>query len=317
MKKISIIIPVYFNEANLIPLYEDLQAKVLSKLADYDFDYEIVFVDDGSGDNSFGIMGSLAEKDGKIINLRLSRNFGSHAAVLAGLSICTGCCATMKAADLQEPSEMILDMLEKYLSGYKVVLAVREGREEGFLQKFFANTYYLLFRKLALKEMPKDGFDCYLIDRKVIDILTQMEEKNTALTGQILWSGFRRAEVKYVRQKRKIGKSRWTLGKKYKLVVDSLLGFSYFPIRFISSIGILLFFVALIWMIALLINKLSGNIPVTGYTTLAILLLGGFGVVMLSLGVLGEYLWRMFDAVRDRPPYIIDFNSKKDDPDQD
>lgn len=317
MKKISIIVPVYFNEANLIPLYEDLQEKVLCKLAGYDFDYEIVFIDDGSGDNSFEVMSSLAEKDKKIINLRLSRNFGSHAAVLAGLSVCNGCCATMKAADLQEPSEMILEMLEKYLSGYKVVLAVREGREESFFQKFFANTYYWLIRKLALEEMPKDGFDCYLIDRVVIDILNQMEEKNTALTGQILWSGFKRAEVKYIRRKRKIGKSRWTFGKKYKLVVDSLLGFSYFPIRFISSVGVLMFFGALIWMIVLLINKLSGNIPVTGYTTLAILLLGGFGMVLLSLGVLGEYMWRMFDAVRARPPYIIDFNSKKNDPDQD
>ncbi|NMB93814.1 MAG: glycosyltransferase family 2 protein [Flexilinea flocculi] len=314
MKKISIIIPVYYNEENLIPLYEDLKEKVLDQLVRYDFDYEIIFVDDGSGDHSFQVMTDLAEKDEKIVNLRLSRNFGSHAAVLAGLSVCTGCCATMKAADLQEPSEMILEMIEKYLEGNKVVLAVREGREEGFSQRFFANAYYFLVKKIALKEMPRNGFDCYLIDRKVIDVLNLMEEKNTALTGQILWSGFQRAEVRYVRKKRNIGKSRWTLGKKYKLVVDSLLGFSYFPIRFISSIGVLMFFGAFIWMVFLLINKLSGKIPVTGYTTLAILLLGGFGIVMLSLGVLGEYLWRMFDAARNRPPYIIDENSKKKDP---
>ncbi len=313
MRKISIIIPVYFNEENLFPLYSDLKEKVLDRLVQYDFDYEIIFVDDGSGDQSFQKMTMLAEKDEKIINLRLSRNFGSHAAVLAGLSVCSGCCATMKAADLQEPSEMILAMIEKYLEGNKVVLAVREGREDGFLQRFFANTYYFLVQKMALKEMPQNGFDCYLIDRKVIDVLNLMEEKNTALTGQILWSGFRRAEVRYTRKKRNIGKSRWTLGKKYKLVVDSLLGFSYFPIRFISSIGVLMFFGAFIWMIYLLVNKLSGKIPVTGYTTLAILLLGGFGIVMLSLGVLGEYLWRMFDAARNRPPYIIEENSKKKD----
>ena len=311
MKKLSIIIPVYYNEQNLVPLYEDIKEKVLTKLGAYHYDYELILVDDGSADQSYQVMQKLAEKDHKIITMRLSRNFGSHAAILAGLSQCSGNCATMKAADLQEPSELILTMLEEYEKGNNVVLAVRVDREEGLAQKLFAKAYYYLVRRFALKNMPKGGFDCFLIDRKVIDVLNAMEEKNTSLMGQILWSGFRTAQVPYVRKKREIGKSKWTFSKKFKLVVDSLLGFSYFPIRFISGLGILMFLGALVWMIIILINKITGNIEVGGFTTLAIIMLGGFGIVMLSMGILGEYMWRMFDAARKRPPYIIEENSKE------
>ncbi|MBQ9832861.1 MAG: glycosyltransferase, partial [Clostridia bacterium] len=162
----------------------------------------------------------------------------------------------------------------------------------------------------ALKNMPKGGFDCFLIDRKVIDVLNAMEEKNTSLMGQILWSGFRTKEVEYVRLKREIGKSRWTLSKKIKLFMDSLFGFSYFPIQFISSVGFVMFIASIIWAIIILVSKLTGNISVSGYTALSLILLGGFGTVLISLGVIGEYIWRMFDATRKRPPYIIEESSK-------
>ncbi len=301
--KLSIIIPVYYNEKNLLPLYTDLSEKVLQKL---ECDYELVMVDDGSKDDSYTVMQQLQKLDRHIKLVKLSRNFGSHAAILAGLSVCTGDCAAMKAADLQEPSELILDMMAKYEEGNKVVLAVREDREESLSQKAFAGLYYTLMQRLALKNMPKGGFDCFLIDRQVINVLVGMNEKNTSLMGQILWSGFQTANVYYVRQKRTIGKSRWTLSKKIKLVMDSLLGFSYFPIRFISTIGVLSFIGSIIWLIYVLIAKLVGSISVQGYTTLIILMLMGFGILMLSMGVLGEYMWRMFDATRNRPPYIID-----------
>ncbi|MBQ9832310.1 MAG: glycosyltransferase family 2 protein, partial [Clostridia bacterium] len=142
MKKLSIVIPVYYNQDNLKPLYADLKQKVLSELGKYGFDYELVFVDDGSGDDSYAVMKELAAQDKKIVTVHLSRNFGSHAAILAGLAQCSGDCAAMKAADLQEPSEMILDMLKSYSDGFNVVLAVRKDREEGIFQKLFANTYY-------------------------------------------------------------------------------------------------------------------------------------------------------------------------------
>lgn len=306
MNKLSIIVPVYFNEGNLIPLYRDMREKALCRLSEAGYDYEIVFVDDGSEDRSYEVMRELAEEDSRIVNVRLSRNFGSHAAILAGLSVCSGCCAMMKAADLQEPSELILTMLEEFKKGNQVVLAVREDREDAFSQKLFAGAYYAMVRRFALKNMPKGGFDCFLIGRKVIDVLNAMEEKNTTLMGQILWSGFRPVQIGYTRKKREIGKSRWTLKKKVKLVMDSLFGFSYFPVQLISVLGFAMFVISGVWALFIVISRLAGKISVSGYSTLAAILLGGFGLVMLSLGVLGQYIWRIFDAARKRPVYIIE-----------
>lgn len=303
MKKISIIIPVYYNQDNLLPLYADLKEKVLTKLK---IDYELIFVDDGSKDNSYKVMLDLAKLDNKIKTIKLSKNFGEHAAILAGLSQCTGDCAVRKAADLQEPSEVIIDMLKKYEEGNKVVLAVREDREEPITQKAFSNLYAFLMRKLALHNMPKGGFDTFLIDRQVIDILVKMQERNTSLMSQILWAGFDTATVPYVRKKREIGKSRWTLSKKIKLVYDSLLSFSYFPIKLITVCGFLSFIISIILLIVIMYQRITGIIDVEGYTSIIMIMLMGFGIIMLSIGVIGEYLWRTYDAARNRPPYIID-----------
>lgn len=311
MEKISIIIPVYFNHDNLFPLYEDIKEKVISKL---DCDYEIVMVDDGSEDGSFDVICELKELDENIVPVRLSRNFGEHAAILAGLSRCTGTCATMKAADLQEPSEMILDMLDKYRSTpAKVVLAIRQERDEELSRKVTGDAYSMIMKRFVLPNMPKGGFDCFLIDRQVIDILNSMEEKNTSLMGQILWSGFHCEEVYYTRQKREIGESKWTLKKKFKLFFDSIFGFSYLPINIISTTGAIFFVLSILWLIFTVIEKLVGYTSVEGYTTMMIIMLMGFGLVMLSLGIIGGYIWRMFDAVRNRPPYIIDFQDDKDE----
>lgn len=304
MKKLSIIIPVYFNQDNLLPLYNDLNEKVLTKL--HEIDYEIIMVDDGSKDRSYEVMTELAKINSKIIPVKLSRNFGEHAAILAGLSKCTGDFAVRKAADLQEPSTLILDLYNKYKEGYKVVLATRADREEPIIQRAFSSLYAYIMKKLALHNMPKGGFDSFLIDRQVIDILVEMKEKNTSLMGQILWSGFKTASVPYTRLKRKIGKSRWTFSKKIKLAIDSLLGFSYFPIRFIFFLGITNFIASFILLAVTLYRKIVGTINVEGYTSLLIIMLAGFGIIMLSLGILGEYIWRMFDATRKRPPFIID-----------
>lgn len=301
--KLSIIIPVYFNEDNLNPLYEDIRQKIINTI---DFEYEIIFVDDGSRDNSYAVMKELARIDRHIKILSLSRNFGSHAAILCGLAKCTGDCAVIKAADLQEPTELILEMVDRWKKGNNVVLAVREGREESKQQKVFADLYYGLVRKTALPNMPKGGFDVYLIDRKVIDVLMALDEKNSALTGQILWSGFKTDEVYYTRLARKIGSSKWTLKKKIRLVTDTLFSFSALPIKVVSLVGMFSFFGALLWAVLVLIFKLSGHIQVSGWTTLFIFNLFSFGIIMLTLGILGEYLWRTFDASRNRPPYIIE-----------
>ncbi len=309
MAKLSIIIPVYYNEKNLPPLYEDIRKKIIEPGL---FDYELIMVDDGSGDGSWAEMEKIAAMDENVKIYHLSRNFGSHAAILCGLEHCTGDCAVVKAADLQEPTELIIEMYKKWQEGYNVVLAVREDREESFSQKFFADFYYSLVRTFALKKMPKNGFDIYLIDRKVIDVLSLMDEKDSALTGQILWSGFKTAEVPYIRRERKIGKSRWTLQKKIKLVMDTLYSFSSVPITLVTLVGAFAFAASIIWALVVLINKIAGNIPVSGFTTMFIFQLFSFGITMTTLGVIGGYLWRTFNASRNRPIYIIEKDNEKE-----
>lgn len=301
--KVSIIIPVYYNEANLKPLYEDIKKKFIDEI---EYDYEIVLVNDGSKDNSYDVMKELSKKDKHIKIVSLSRNFGSHAAILCGLAKCTGDCAVVKAADLQEPTEMIIKMVESWKDGNNVVLAVRTDRQEGKGQTFFANLYYWLVKKAALSDMPSGGFDVYLLDRKVINVLLQLDEKNSALTGQILWSGFKTEKIYYTRLQRTIGKSRWTLKKKVRLVTDTLFSFSTLPITTVSLIGILSCVGAVLWAVLVFVFKLYGLIDVSGWTTLFIFNLLSFGVIMLTLGILGGYLWRTFDASRNRPPYIIE-----------
>lgn len=304
--KVSIIVPVYYNEDNLLPLYEDIKKKVFDQIED---DYEMIMVDDGSGDNSYQIMQTLASRDNHIRIFRFSRNFGSHAAMLCGLEHAKGDCAVIKAADLQEPSELILEMVESWRRGNHVVLGVRAAREEGRCQIFFANLYYWLVRKTALSNMPRGGFDVYLLDRKVIQVLSLLDEKNSALTGQILWSGFRTERIPYVRKARENGRGRWTLGKKIKLVADTMFSFSTLPIRLVEGIGVISFVGAVIWGLVEAMAKLDGHIPVSGWTSLFIFQLLSFGVIMLTLGMLGEYLWRTFDASRNRPPYLIEDSS--------
>lgn len=301
--KLSIVIPVYYNEDNLIPLYEDIRKKIINVI---NYEYEIIMVDDGSKDNSYEIMCGFQEQDKNVQIYKLSRNFGSHAAILCGLSKCTGDCAVVKAADLQEPTELILDMVDRWKKGFNVVLAVREGRDEGKSQTLFANLYYTLVRKTALPDMPKGGFDVYLLDRKVIGVLMALDERNSALTGQILWSGFKTDKVYYTRLAREIGTSKWTLKKKVRLVSDTLFSFSTLPIKAVTFVGILSFIGSLIWAVVVFICKLMNLIEVSGWTTLFIFNLFSFSVIMLTLGILGEYIWRTFDASRNRPPYIIE-----------
>lgn len=308
--RVSIIIPVYYNENNLIPLYEDLKKKFISRI---DYDYEIVMVNDGSGDNSFEIMKEIASKDNKVRIISLSRNFGSHAAILCGLSQCTGDCAVVKAADLQEPTELILEMVESWKSGNNVVLAVRDGRDEPKKQILFANLYYKLVQKTALPKMPDQGFDVYLIDRKVINVLENLDEKNSALTGQILWSGFKTDTVYYHRLSREIGESKWTLKKKIRLVMDTLFSFTSLPITIVICVGVISMIGAFIWAIFVMVSKLLGQINISGWTTLFIFNLFSFGVIMITLGILGEYLWRTFDASRNRPSYIIEDDNRVED----
>lgn len=303
MNKLSIIIPVYYNEDTLPDLYEDLKEKVLGKLDDY----ELVMVDDGSGDSSWDVMQKIREDDKEHVKcVHLSRNFGEHAAILAGLNVCTGDCAVTKQADMQEESELILEMYDSWKKGNKVVLAVRKDRDDGKIYEFFANMYYRLMRKIVNSQMPTGGFDCYLLDRKVIEVLKMFDEKNSALTLQVLWVGFKSEKIYFSRKAREKGKGRWTMAKKIKLIVDSVMSFSYFPVRLMSVTGFVFFLAAIVGIIMCVVEIATKGVTSAGWASLMTVMLLIGGMVMLMLGMLGEYVWRALDASRNRPPFLIE-----------
>lgn len=301
MNKLTIVIPLYFNEKNIPITYAKLKDEVFPYLPDY----ELILIDDGSKDNSYNEALKLRKLDDKVKVLKLSRNFGQHVAIYAGLEHITGDCAVVISADLQDPPELILQMFAKYQEGNKVVLAIREARDESWSQKLFSTTYYKLMKKYAIKDMPLGGFDCFLADKQVIKVLTRIEEKNTSLFAQVLWLGFKRAEVHYTRQAREIGTSRWTFSKKFKLVIDSLLAFSYVPIRTISFVGLIDCVFSLMYAIYIIMQKLIFGAN-SGWSSLMVAIMFTSGVQMLTLGIIGEYLWRNFDESRKRPLYILD-----------
>jgi glycosyltransferase involved in cell wall biosynthesis len=296
---ISVLVPVYNEEANLQTLYHRLD-KMVEHLK---YAFEFIFIDDCSTDRSFPLLKEIASRDPRIKIIRFSRNFGSHAACMAGLMDSKGDACAFISADMQEPPELINQMVTEWEKGYEIVMGVREGGENrpGLLQK----TYYFMARKLALKNMPERGTDVFLIDRKVVDAITHFNEKNTSIVGLLLWSGFNQAFIPYKRELRQKGVSKWTWGKKTKLFIDTFVSFSYFPIRLMSVAGMTVAFIGFLYAAVVIFNRLFFARPIEGWASLMVVFLVVSGIQMLMLGVLGEYLWRSFDESRNRPPFII------------
>ena len=304
MTRISIITAFLNEEGNLLLFRERLGA-VLSQI---DADAEIVLVDDHSHDRSAAIAKQWFGEDRRVKYVRLSRSSGSHAAYSAGLAHCSGDCALLLAADLQDPPETIPELLAKWREGYDVVWAARRGREgESFSTRLFSRLYYQLMRRIALPEMPAGGADFLLMDRRVIDAYNAIPEKHTSFLAMILWMGFRQTVIEYVKQARHAGKSKWNFSKKLKLAMDSVVSFSYLPIRAMSLLGFLMAGGGILYAGLVVIGRLGGWIAAgTGFAALMTVLLVGQGAILMMLGVLGEYLWRTFDEARGRPRYIIE-----------
>jgi dolichol-phosphate mannosyltransferase len=300
---LSVIIPVYYNAESLEELYERLTNLAQSYSS---IELEIIFVDDGSGDNSYEVIRELYSKDERVVALKLSRNFGSFNACLAGLTRATGECAVIISADLQDPPEIVGEMYERWLQGAKVVMAVRERRDESFLKVFLARIYYRVFRALVDKAMPRSGFDFVLVDRAIVDNLCAMQEKHTTLMGLILWSGFKREEIPYTRMKRKYGTSRWSLTKKVNYFVDSMLAFTQLPIRLLSLLGVLTCFLSFLGIVYIFIAAFLGRMTVAGWASLMVVILFMFSIMMIGIGILGEYVWRSLEESRKRPSFIIE-----------
>lgn len=299
MSLLSVLIPV-FNEEENLPLFYDRLRDFTAKSED---SYEFIFIDDGSVDASFQVLRSLSEADPRVRVLKLSRNFGSHAACLAGLISSRGeACVTMPA-DLQDPPELIQRMAEEWKKGYDVVFGVKD--DAGVSPGLFQRIYYRMVRRLALKNMPRTGVDLFLLDRKVVNVVASIREKNSSILGLILWSGFRQTLVTYKKGQRLKGVSKWTLGSKVKLFIDTFVSFSYFPIRAISVVGIIFSILGFLYAAFIIANRLLYAAPIEGWSSLMVILLVVSGVQMMMLGILGEYLWRNFDESRKRPNFIV------------
>lgn len=305
MSLISITVPVFNNAPSLPDLLEKFQELAAKNPNDQ---FEFVFVDDGSVDNSFSILESLLRKEPRIQIVKLSRNFGSNAALLAGLGQTGGDVVAAIAADLQDPPELINDMLADWRQGHKVVLAARQSRDDDFLTSLLANTFYSLFRRFAIQTMPQHGFDFFLIDRQICDLINNIQENNAYLMGLILWLGFSPKVIYYHRRARekRYGQSMWTAAKKVKYFLDSFVAFSYFPVRAASVIGIVLSVAGLIYAGIVIALRLATSIQPEGWASLMIVVLIVSGVQMLMMGILGEYLWRNLDETRRRPRFIIE-----------
>lgn len=300
MALISVIIPVYDEEENLRNLYDRLYAFAENSEEEFEF----VFVDDGSTDRSFGLLKDFSQQDPRVKIIRFSRNFGSHAACLAGLTYAGGDACTFISADLQDPPEMIQVLVEEWKKGCEVVIGIREWEKRSL--RIFPRIYYRLVRKFALGSMPEGGTDVFLVDRKVVNAVASMPEKNTSVFGLILWSGFRQKLITYRKDPRRRGISKWTLGKKIKLFIDTFVSFSYFPVRMISILGSLLALLGFSYAFFIIVNRLFFGVPIQGWASLMVVLLVVSGVQLIMLGIIGEYLWRNFDESRRRPTFIID-----------
>lgn len=302
MPLITAIVPAYNEEANLAALFERLAA-VAAGLPRYEL--EFLFVDDGSKDGTPEILAALHARDHRVKALRFSRNFGSHAACLAGLMEAQGEVMVILAADLQDPPELIPQMLAKLEAGSDIVLAVRDQREDSWLTVKMANLYHRLMRRYAIPAWPPHGADVVMLRRSVRDVLVRWRQKNTSIFAQMLWAGFRQGTVFYRKQRRYAGRSKWSLGKKIKLFVDSFVSFSVTPIRFISYCGMTLVAFGFAYALFIVLNRLFYSRPIQEWSYIMVVLLLVSGLQLLMLGVIGEYLWRVADEVRGAPPFVV------------
>lgn len=299
--RISVVVPVYNESDNLPELARRLHA-VLEAQGDT---YEVIFVDDGSQDNSLGILGSLRASDPHVRVVRLSRNFGHQAAISAGIDHARGDVIIVMDADLQDPPEEIPNLLAHWQQGYQVVYAIRHQRKEGLLKRSAYGFFYRSLHQVSSIEIPLDAGDFCAIDRQVADVLRSMPERNRFIRGIRSWIGFRQIGVPYNRAARYAGKPKYGLFKLTRLALDGFFSFSYMPLRLASLLGLLVsiagFFLA-VWTIYK--RLVLPEFP-SGFATIVVGMMFLGGIQLLALGVIGEYVGRIFDEVKQRPLYIV------------
>lgn len=300
--KISFVVAVYHNEGAISKTHENIQSVFARELTEND--YEIVFVDDGSKDGSLAEILKLKEQDPRIKAITFTRNFGQMAAMLAGFREATGDAVINISADLQDPVDLIPQMVKKWQGGSEIVICYRTDRADTLFAKLFSWLAYGVLR-ISLPQIPPGGFDFVLMDRKVMDAFNAIDVRHRFFQGDLLWTGYRTSFIPYVRLKRTIGTSQYNFGKKLKNFLDAILDVSYLPIRFISLVGLITSGLGVLYSASIVISWLRGETPFTGWAPIMIVILLVGGLIMVMLGVIGEYVWRINEEVRKRPNYVV------------
>ena len=298
----SIVAPV-FNEADSLPEFLARLGEVMKKLGD---PWELVIVDDGSKDRTAEIIHQHAAKDKHIQPLLFARNFGHQIAVTAGMDYAQGQAVILIDADLQDPPELIPELVANWRDGYEVVYAVRKQRQgESFFKRITASAFYRLINRITEIDIPLDTGDFRLMDRRVVDVLNQMREHHRFLRGMSAWVGFSQVGVPYDRAARFAGETHYTLRKMLRLALTAITGFSFFPLQLASYLGFFSAGLALLAIPVVVALRLLGNQAFFGQATTLIAVLFFGGAQLISLGILGEYIGRLYDEARDRPLYIL------------
>lgn len=300
--ELSLIVPLY-NEEQVIEIFlREIDKYLIPK----GIDFEILFINDGSTDNSINILKRLAEKNGRIKIINLSRNFGKEIALTAGIDYAIGQAAVPIDCDLQDPPELILDMYAKWKEGYEVVLAKRiERSSDGFIKRSTSSIFYKLIDKISDTDIPENVGDFRLIDRKVIDAIRKYPERSRFMKGIFASVGFNQTTIEYTRPKRAAGTTSWNYVSLYKLAIEGIISFTSLPLKIWSYLGALTALASLIYGFYLTVRTIIFGIDVPGYASLMVVMLIMSGLILLSLGVIGEYISRIFIEVKARPAYIV------------
>jgi polyisoprenyl-phosphate glycosyltransferase len=298
---LSVVIPVYNEEDNLPHLYE----RLIVTLDPIALSYEIVFVDDGSRDGSLAYLRALASRDRRVLIVELARNFGHQVAISAGLDHSRGQGVILMDADLQDPPEVLPEIIAKWRAGHDVVYAIREQRKESWLKRVAYAAFYRLLQRVANIEIPLDAGDFCIMDRRVVDVLSGMPERNRFVRGIRSWVGLNQVGLAYERQTRHAGRPKYTFIRLLYLALDGLVSFSYIPLRAITMLGFGVSLISIILAVFYMIQKLTIGLNPPGFATLIVALFFLSGIQLITLGVIGEYIGRIFEEVKQRPLYVV------------
>lgn len=300
---ISIVLPV-FNESQTLPALYARLAGVMRRLGE---SYELVFVNDGSRDGSLDVLKKLAAEDSKMRVVSLSRNFGHQMAITCGLDRARGAAVIVMDADLQDPPELIPTLIERWREGYDVVYAVREERQgESLFKRATAALFYRLIRRLSRVEIPADTGDFRLLSRRAVEGLRATTERNRFVRGLVGWIGYRQTGVRFVREERAAGETKYPFRKMLKFAIDGITSFSFVPLQMATYFGFLISGASFLYIVYAVLQKLLTDRPVTGWTSLMVAMLFLGGVQLITLGIIGEYIGRIYEEVKQRPLYLVD-----------